>query len=44
MIKKPLLTVLMSLGLTLGCSLTSHAETVLERIARTGTLTVGTLT
>ncbi len=44
MIKKPVLTVLMSLGLTFGFSLTSHAETVLERAARTGTLTVGTLT
>ncbi|MBE9143183.1 extracellular substrate binding-like orphan protein GrrP [Planktothrix mougeotii] len=44
MIKRPVLTVLMSLGLTFGFSLTSHAETVLERAARTGTLTVGTLT
>ena len=44
MIKKTVLTVLMSLGLTLGFSLTSYAETVLERTARTGTLTVGTLT
>ncbi|MFM6190995.1 MAG: extracellular substrate binding-like orphan protein GrrP [Planktothrix sp.] len=44
MLKKTFLSLLMAVGLTLGCSLTSHAETVLERTARTGTLTVGMLT